>query len=272
MSTSSKEQEVNEEVEDRVAPRGEVIYESILREGEHELERELGPLAFSGLAAGLSMGFSFVAEALLRVFLPEARWTPAVAKFGYSIGFLIVILGRQQLFTKNTLTVMLPLFSHRKPTRIASVARLWSVVFATNLLGAGIFAAFIAYAPAFDPEVKKIFAQISQELPIEAGFWSVLVRSVFAGWLIALMIWLLPYAETARVGVIVLLAYLVGLGHFPHIVAGSVPTFYGMLIGTISTPSGLFGFLLPTLLGNIIGGVALVAAGAHAEFVGEREK
>lgn len=31
-----------------------------------------------------------------------------VAKLGYSVGFLIVILGRQQLFTENTLTPILP--------------------------------------------------------------------------------------------------------------------------------------------------------------------
>src|SRR4051794_25604263 len=68
-------------------------YEVIRREGTKELERATGALFWSGLAAGLSMGFSFLAEGYLRAHLPDASWRPLVAKLGYSAGFLIVILG-----------------------------------------------------------------------------------------------------------------------------------------------------------------------------------
>ena len=50
------------------------------------------------------MGFSFLMEALLAHHLPQAAWTPLVSKLGYCIGFIMVVLGRQQLFTENTLT------------------------------------------------------------------------------------------------------------------------------------------------------------------------
>jgi formate/nitrite transporter FocA (FNT family) len=96
------------------------------------------------------------------------------------------------------------------------------------------------------------------------------LRAVLAGWLIALMIWLLPFAETARVWIITLLAYLVGLAHLPHVIAGSVAALYGVFTGGLSLRECLTGFLAPTLLGNIIGGVAMVAALAHAEFVYEQ--
>ncbi len=46
--------------------------------------------------------------------LPDAKWRPLVDSLGYSLGFLFVILGRQQLFTENTLTAILPLA--RRPT------------------------------------------------------------------------------------------------------------------------------------------------------------
>src|SRR5689334_23128808 len=97
------------EVEERIAPNAGVVYATILRQGEEELARPYSALAFSGLAAGLSMGFSFVAEALLTTALPDVPWRNLITKFGYSFGFLIVILGRQQLFTENTLTPVLPL-------------------------------------------------------------------------------------------------------------------------------------------------------------------
>src|SRR3954470_18860042 len=103
------EKREEKEAEQKSAPSAHVIYEAIRIEGRHELERQSSSLAWSGLAAGLSMGFSFVTQALLEHHLPDTPWRPLIASFGYSLGFLIVILGRQQLFTENTLTVILPL-------------------------------------------------------------------------------------------------------------------------------------------------------------------
>src|SRR3954454_8465175 len=104
MSEERKRDVEHEEAEERSAPSGRIVYKAILKEGEDELTRPSSALFWSGLAAGLSMGFSLVAEGLLRHRLPDAPWRPLVTKFGYSAGFLIVILGRQQLFTENTLT------------------------------------------------------------------------------------------------------------------------------------------------------------------------
>src|SRR5688500_5909743 len=88
-------------------------HEVIRLEGERELGRSTGALAWSGLAAGLAMGFSLVAQGVLHHGLPDAPWRPLVSSLGYSVGFLIVILGSQQLFTENTLRVIVPLMAHR---------------------------------------------------------------------------------------------------------------------------------------------------------------
>ena len=96
------------------APIGALVIHEIVRDqGEEELERSFSGLAWSGIAAGLSIGFSFLVQATLEAFLPDAPWRPLVAGFGYSIGFLIVILGRQQLFTETTLTVVIPVLTRR---------------------------------------------------------------------------------------------------------------------------------------------------------------
>src|SRR5579885_2100774 len=86
-----------EEAARRTALPADVVYQAICNEGENELARSSAALAWSGLAAGLSMGFSLVAEGLLTVHLPEAPWRPLITKLGYSVGFLMVVLGRQQL-------------------------------------------------------------------------------------------------------------------------------------------------------------------------------
>lgn len=109
------------------------MHETIRLEGEEELKRSNSALAFSGLAAGLSMGFSLIAQGLLQAHLPDAGWTPLVVNWGYSFGFLIVVLGRQQLFTENTLTVILPLLVRRDRKTLLAVARLWAIVLVANL-------------------------------------------------------------------------------------------------------------------------------------------
>src|SRR5690349_23753255 len=121
------------------------------------------------------MRFSLAAEGVLRAHLPDAPWRPLVAKLGYAIGFLIVMLGRQQLFTEQTLTAMLSLFSvDRREGTIGNVARLWAIVLVANVVGTGLFAAAAAWTPAFTPEVRAAFAQIGHEA-LNPGFTSNLI-------------------------------------------------------------------------------------------------
>lgn len=260
---SEKEQE---EIVERASPPGEIVYHAVNREGEHELKRSSRELAISGLAAGLSMGFSMMTEGLLHLHLPDTPWRPLVTKLGYSVGFLIVILGRQQLFTKNTLTVILPLLRIKKLSVLANVGRLWAVVLLTNLIGAFLFAWFMARSNTFDHDVRAAFFELGQSA-MQHSFTTLLLGGIVAGWLIALMIWLLPFAEAARIWVIIILAYVIGLGYLPHVIAGSVETFYLVADGALPFWACIGGYLLPVLLGNVIGGVALVAISAHTEFV-----
>src|SRR4051794_38107330 len=264
--TSDKRQQEHDEAEERSAPKGSVVYEAIKQEGEDELARSSASLAWSGLAAGLSMGFSFVSESILRAHLPESNWRVLITKLGYGVGFLIVVLGRQQLFTENTLTVILPLLRTRKAEALWNVGRLWAVVLVANLVGALLFATAIGRTPTFAPDVHTSFSALGAEA-MKDPFWTIEIRGVFAGWLIALMVWLLPFAETSRLWVIVIITYVVGLGQFAHVIAGSVETLYLVVTGQRSFFEYVTGFLAPSLVGNIIGGVSLVAALAHAQFV-----
>jgi formate/nitrite transporter FocA (FNT family) len=259
-----------DEAHERSSPSGKIVYKAILKEGESELERSTSALFWSGLAAGLSMGFSLVTEGLLRAHLPDAEWRPLVAKFGYSIGFLIVILGRQQLFTENTLTPVLPLLKQRDAKTLANMLRLWGVVLAANLLGALAFGFVVIKSPAFEGPVKSAFIEIGHDV-MRVGFGAALVKGIFAGWLIALIVWLMPFAEMARIWVIVIITYVVGLASLNHIVAGAVETFTLAWAGEKGWGMVLTGFIVPTLIGNIIGGVTLVAALNHAQVVSGEE-
>lgn len=244
------------------------MHEAILAEGVEELSRPTGALAWSALAGGLSMGFSLIGEAGLHAYLPQAAWTPLVAKLGYSIGFLIVILGRQQLFTENTVTPILPLLERKTPVSLGNVARLWTTVLLANLAGVFAVGFVIARTDVLPQELQTAVREIARGA-VEPGFGLIALRGVFAGWLIALLVWVLPAAEVARIWVIIILTWLIGVGHFSHVIAGSTEVFALAAAGELSWGQALGGFTLPALIGNVIGGVALVAFLNHAQVASE---
>jgi formate/nitrite transporter FocA (FNT family) len=239
-------------------------YEVIRREGLRELERSTGALAWSGLAAGLSMGFSFLVQGLIQSRLPDAPWRPLVATFGYTVGFVIVILGSQQLFTENTLMPIVPLLAKRTMERQWNVLLLWAAVLVTNLLGALLFALVLAKMQVVEPEVHGALGEIAHHA-MRAGAAVTLLHAVYAGWLIALMVWMLPASKSQEFWVVVFVSYLVGLGGFAHVIAGATEVFYAGFRGLESWGAVLFRYLLPTLVGNVLGGVTIVAALNHAQ-------
>ncbi len=266
--TALVERNLNErgrrEAERRAAITAATVHEAIRLEGEEELDRPPSALAWSGFAAGLSMGFSLVAQGVLFPLLPDAPWRLLVVRAGYTVGFFIVVLGRQQLFTENTLTPIILLLSRRGWAKLPDVIRLWAVVLATNLAGAILFSWIVAHSRLFSPPVHAAFAAISRSA-VAGDPWTILLRAIFAGWLIALMVWLLPFAAAARVTVIAIITYLVGVSGFAHVVAGAVDVSYLVVTGALPAGSAVLGWMLPTLAGNIIGGVAFVAILNHAQ-------
>lgn len=245
------------------APQAVVIHEILRKDGEAELARRVGAIFWSGLAAGLSMGFSFLAMALIQSGLPEGPSRRLLESPGYSLGFVIVILGRQELFTESTLTAVLPLLVRRDRATWIALVRFWAIVLSANILGTLIFAGLLAFNGLFPEPVHAALVEIGRNA-VSGPFWPTAIKAVFAGWLIALMIWLLPSARSARLLVIMLLTYVVAIGGFSHIIAGSVEAAFAVFAGDASVRDYLVRFFLPTILGNTLGGVALVALLNHA--------
>ena len=239
-------------------------YEVIRREGTLELKRSSDALFWSGLAAGLSMGLSFLGEGLLRAHLPDAPWRHLVSKLGYSLGFLVVILGSQQLFTENTLTPIVPLLSEKSRETLRNVLRLWAVVFVANLVGTLLFALALDRLAIVEPETKRALSDIATDA-MRHDWWTTFARAIVAGWLIALLVWMLPGGEKHKLGMIILMTWLIGAGAFAHVIAGSSEVFYAAWRGEATWAEALFGYVTPALLGNMLGGITLVAALNHGQ-------
>ncbi len=244
--------------------RAVVVYEIIRTEGEGELGRTFSALWWSGLAAGISIGFSFLTVAVLAAHLPDFEWKEIVAKVGYAVGFLIVILGRQQLFTENTLTAVLPVITRRRLDWLIGMLRLWGIVLAANVVGCFIFALAIASTNMVSAEVTQELHALVQTM-MQNTPWQMFVKGIGAGWTIAALVWMMPSSEGAEFAVITLMTTLIAFCGFTHVVAGSAEALYGVLTGDVTIIAAVFRFFLPTLLGNVFGGTVLFALLSYAQ-------
>ena len=251
-------------VKDSARPRAAVVYEIVRAEGEAELIRPFSALWWSGVAAGISIGLSFLTEAALAAHLPDSPWREIIAKLGYAVGFLVVILGRQQLFTENVLTAVLPVISRRRLDWLVSMGRLWVIVLAANVVGCFVFALALSALPIVGPDVQhelsQIVVRLMQNTPLE-----MFAKGIGAGWIIAALVWILASSEGMQFFVIGLLTYLIALFGFTHIVAGTAEALYGVLTGSTSLWQAFAVFFLPTLAGNIFGGTVLFSVLSYAQ-------
>jgi len=257
-----------EEVEERARLRAPLIYQVVCREGRTEMERPLTSLFWSGLAAGLSLSFSLLTQAILHQHLPDVSWRPLVADAGYTVGFLIVILGRQQLFTENTITVVLPLLAEFTGRNLFLAGRIWGVVLGANLLGTACAALFCTFSPALSDELRQAMLEVSAQ-GLSHEWWEMLFRGISAGFLIAALVWIMPSAEGSEPHVILIMTYLIAAGGFTHIVAGNVDGFMLVFNGQWHWLHLVTHFEVPVLIGNSIGGTALFAVLSYAQVMEE---
>jgi len=252
------------EVEQRKPPRAAVLHEAVGKVGEEELERDASSLAWSGFAAGLSMGFSMVASGALRAHLPDMPIGQFIADAGYSAGFVIVILARQQLFTENTLTVVLPLMSAPSWHISAQVLRLWGIVLVCNLIGIVVFACGVAYLPLFDAPMDRAFTAMGNTI-MGYSIAAMFVKAILGGWIIAMMVWLMAAVDAARLWIIIGLTWLIALAGLVHVVGSAGEVFFLAFRSQITWADALGHFVAPTLAGNIVGGSLIFALISHAQ-------
>ena len=257
-----------EDIEERTVPRSPVIYEIVCRLGAEEMARPVNSLWWSGVAAGLSISFSLLAQAILSAHLPDAPWRPLVTSFGYSVGFVMVVLSRQQLFTENTVTVVLPVMADFSMKNVRGLVRMWTVVFLANMAGTLFAALFCTFTPVLTPELRDGMVAVSRHI-LGHTWIATMFMAIGAGFLMAAMVWLLPGAEAAQFYVVVLMTWLIAAGGFTHVVAGSMEAFMLALNGGIGFWAMIDDFFVPVLIGNIIGGTALFALLAYAQVMQE---
>lgn len=241
------------------------VYSIILREGQNELERPVTSLWWSGVAAGVGISTSVLAEAIIRANIgSQHSYLSLIESIGYTFGFVLVILSRLQLFTENTVTVVLPLLAKTTPSRLMLTARLWAVVLVANLVGTFITAAIAVHGDLLTAEILGAILEISRHVA-ELNPKETLLRGIPAGFFIAALVWMLPSAKGFEMLVVMLFTWLIAAGEFTHVIAGSNEIFSLVLNGEMPFLTALSDHIGPMLIGNIIGGTGLFAMLAYGQ-------
>ena len=253
----------------KLAPK--LLFEVIRRDGEEELTRPLRSLVYSGIAAGMMISMSVLGEAVLRTYLPDAPWAYLVENVGYSLGFLVVILGRMQLFTENTITTVLPVIADRRRKLFVMMLRLWGIVLAANVVGCFAIAAFYHFTPAIPQELYPAIDSLSEHatgFPPHVAFF----RAIPAGVLVAALVWMLPQRQSGRFAIIAVFTWLIAAGDFTHVVAGSVEWAWLVWRDQLGFVEGFVTFFLPVLAGNIVGGTVIFTLLTHGQVKDEMHR
>lgn len=247
-----------------------LVHEIIRLRGIEELERPFLALLWSAIGAGFVIGLSPYAQGILGKVLPESSMKSVWVALGYSLGFIAVIAGRMQLFTESTLTAVLPAATTPSVRNLLRTLRLWGIVFAGNLIGTFCFAIFVAFHISHQPEIGAFIRQHSIDavtLYQSAPFF----KGIPAGFMLAVLVWSLPNLERQEFLIIIAVTWTMSLGEVAHSIVGAAEMWVAVLTGDMSFASGVFGFLLPAALGNLVGGSMLFALLAHAQVRAEIE-
>jgi formate/nitrite transporter FocA (FNT family) len=253
-----------EKVAEKKAETARVVHEAIRLQGQDELDRPVLSLLLSAFAAGVGISASVLAETFLKLRLPPSPASELISSLGYAVGFLIVIIGNLQLFTEQTVTAVLPVATHPTPRNLGRLARLWALVLIGNMLGTLLAAALMADQVILSAEQLAAATELSARL-LEHDFTRILLLGMPAGFLVGSIAWILPSARGGDVWIVTIITYVIATGGFSHVVAGAAEAWLLWLTGHASLGWVLGGFVLPALIGNIVGGTGLFALLAHGQ-------
>ncbi|RGP42169.1 Inner membrane protein YfdC [Altererythrobacter insulae] len=234
------------------------IYIEVAREGIEEMARPSISLFWSAIAAGFLISFSLVSKAALHVETEDIAAGYAIESMGYTIGFVLVIYCRLQLFTENTITPVLPTIVSPTARNFGNLSRVWGISITANFIGTAIMAALFAFTPVVTPETLEAMIYISKKVA-DLSFTESLIKGMPAGLLIAALVWMRPSSGQSFLGLVFLVTYVIAIGDFTHVVVGSCEMFLLAWTGQGELAALAGSNILPTLLGNVIGGTVLFA-------------
>ncbi|WP_237068163.1 formate/nitrite transporter family protein [Microbulbifer guangxiensis] len=238
------------------------ILQEQMEESQHEYGRKSLSLALSSTAAGLEIGFSFFLIAVLFTQFHQQVSTALlhlILAMSYPVGFILVIIGRSDLFTEHTTLAILPVLDRKQST--LDLMRVWGLIYGGNMLGAFLFSLiFVRFAALSGTVDSYAFEYYGAKMMADGGR-GLFLGALFAGWLMGLLGWVVASSTDTigRIMVISLITFVIGIGGLAHCIAGAVAAFCAWLGGDNGLTGGeVWRFLAIATIGNTIGGAVFV--------------
>lgn len=243
------------------------MLEGEFREGLSSFQRSSLGLFVSSISAGIDLSFGVLVLGIAHSLLDgsgelASRFVTAAL---YPVGFVFVILGRAELFTEQTTLAIIPVLHGR--ASVASLGRLWGIVYLGNLIGMAVMVAvYVVLAPRLGNLAPTDFTSIAEELTGPTA-WIIVLSGAMAGWLMGLLSWLLTAARDtiSQIFLVWLVAAMIGIAGFHHSIQGAGEVLAGVLSGRQVTAFDMGRFLLWATLGNILGAFVFASLLKYSE-------
>ena len=248
------------------------IWSESLDEGERRLSRRAIGLAATGFAGGAEIMLGIVAMvvttgALTPVLGPDGAHLAGSLTFG--IGFVLITIGRAELFTENFLIPVGTVQAGRATVR--ALLRMWWVTLVVNLVGLLLLGCVFAVKGVLEPSALKAAGQLADTYG-QRSVLAALLSAVAAGAVMTLFTWVTAAAEenSARVLLALIAGFLLGAPSLNHAVVSFGEIGLGLIAGTATVDVGdLVRNLGVAIVGNLIGGIGLVFTTRLAQVRGE---
>lgn len=248
---------------DRESQTPSRLWQRGLDEGDRRLHRTPLAAAATGLVGGFDVMIgvaiaAVVAGALSAVMAPKVASVLGAMVFG--IGFVLISIGRSELFTENFLIPVGTVLEGRQ--RLRRLPTLWVPTLLTNLAGMLILALIFSNPTVLDHSAV-VAAGHNADILADRSAWAALLSAVIAGLVMTLWTWLGIAIRTdiGRVMVALLIGFTIAAPVMNHVIVGTGEMMFGVLGGHTHATWGDVGinFAL-ALAGNLVGGMMFVTA------------
>lgn len=229
----------------------EQIVEQAVAEGHRRLERSWPDLIATGLVGGIDISVGLLA---LMVVLHETH-NHLLSSLAFGIGFIALVLARSELFTENFFVPLATVIARRG--RIAQVIRLWFGTLVTNLIAGWLLTGLIVLAL---PNLRPVALELGTHYPHLGITAESFALAILGGLVITLMTWMehATASVPARLIAVVAMGFLLAAGPLNHVVISALEMFSALHVGASFGYVDWAGATAWALLGNMLGGFALV--------------
>ena len=213
------------------------------------------------ILAGMFIGFGILLVFTLSGALDGAPYTKLLMGIFFSVALSLVVIAGAELFTGNNMVMFAGYL--KKTVSLGEVLKLWLVCWIGNLVGA-ILLAFIYNATGLYTDATLTAMTNTAAMKMTAGFIPLLTRGMLCNMLVCLAVWC-GFRSKSESGKLIMVFWCIVAFFttgFEHSIANMTLLTLALINNggnEVITMGGYWFNLLTVTVGNMIGGILLVA-------------